>query len=62
MKSWVLIGIGALCVLIGAVWGLQGWGYLQGSVMTGVTLWGIVGPVVLVAGLGLLVWGIRARR
>ncbi|GAA3753540.1 hypothetical protein HDA32_004454 [Spinactinospora alkalitolerans] len=62
MKSWTLIVLGALLVLIGGVWGLQGWGHLQGSPMTGVRLWGVLGPVVLLAGIGLLVWGIRGRR
>ncbi|GAB3498387.1 hypothetical protein [Nocardiopsis coralliicola] len=62
MKSGILIALGALMVLMGGVWGLQGMGVLPGSVMTGVTLWAVVGPIVAVAGLALVLWGVRARR
>jgi hypothetical protein len=40
-------------VVAGGVWTFQGLGYLEGSSMTGVSFWAIVGPVV--AGLGLAV-------
>ena len=55
-------GIGALMILVGLVWTLQGLGYLEGSPMTGETMWAIIGPVV--AGLGVaLVWSaFRGRR
>jgi len=58
-----LIGIGVLMLVIGGVWALQGIGVLPGSVMSGVALWAIVGPIVALAGLILLVIGIvRLRR
>ena len=58
-----LIGIGVLILVVGGVWALQGFGVLPGSVMSGVALWAIVGPLVAVAGLVLLVVGIvRMRR
>ena len=55
-------GIGALMILVGLVWTLQGLGYVEGSPMTGETMWAIIGPVV--AGLGVaLVWSaFRGRR
>ncbi|HET7195425.1 MAG TPA: hypothetical protein VFI99_10610 [Nocardioides sp.] len=55
-------GIGALMILVGLVWTLQGLGYLEGSPMTGEAMWAIIGPVV--AGLGVaLVWSaFRGRR
>jgi len=55
-------GIGALMVLVGLVWMLQGLGYLGGSSMTGDEKWAIIGPVV--SGLGVaLVWvAFRGRR
>jgi hypothetical protein len=55
-------GIGALMILVGLVWTLQGLGYLEGSPMTGDEKWAIIGPVV--AGLGVaLVWvAFRGRR
>lgn len=53
-----LVG-GLLLVAAGVVWTLQGLGILGGSVMSGVTLWAIIGPVVAVAGVYLVM---RARR
>jgi hypothetical protein len=55
-------GIGALMILVGLVWTLQGLGYLEGSPMTGETMWAVIGPVV--GGLGVaLVWvAFRGRR
>jgi hypothetical protein len=46
--------LGALLVLIGAVWTLQGAGVLPGSVMTGSRFWLAVGLVCVVAGVVLL--------
>jgi len=60
--KWLLIIVGVLLALIGAVWTLQGVGVLPGSVMSGVTLWAIVGPIVAVVGLGLVGWGIARQR
>jgi hypothetical protein len=61
MRRPVLAIAGVLLVLIGAVWTLQGLGYLPGSVMSGVTLWAVVGPVVALLGLVLLVRGLGRR-
>jgi hypothetical protein len=57
----VLVVVGVLLVVVGVVWTLQGLGYLPGSVMTGVTLWAVVGPIVALAGLVLAVRGMRPR-
>ena len=38
-------------LVAGALWTLQGLGYLGGSSMTGESFWAVVGPIV--AGLGL---------
>jgi hypothetical protein len=62
MRGWLFIALGGVLVLIGVVWTLQGLGYLAGSVMTGVTLWAVVGPVVAVAGAVLLAMGVRRLR
>src|SRR6266545_4332501 len=62
MGRWLLVIFGALLVLVGVVWTLQGLGYLAGSVMTGVTLWAIIGPIVALVGLVLLVMGARRLR
>ena len=59
MSRRLAIGLGALLVVVGAVWTLQGLGYLGGSVMSGVTFWAVGGPVVALLGLLLAVVGGR---
>lgn len=53
--------VGALCLLTGCVWILQGINVLPGSFMTGQTKWAVYGAVVLVAGIGLLMAANRRR-
>jgi len=55
----LLIGVGALLVLVGAVWFLQGIDVLGGSGMSGKTLWAVVGPIVALVGAGMVVSGLR---
>ena len=62
MSKPVLVGVGALLVVLGALWGGQGLGYIGGSVMTGKTLWAVVGPVVAVVGLVVIGYGLRQQR
>jgi hypothetical protein len=62
MKQLVLIVIGALVAIAGAVWTLQGLGYVGGSFMSGATLWAVIGPLVLLAGLAIMVVALRSRR
>ena len=50
MKRPGLVAVGVLLVLVGVLWTLQGLGYVAGSVMTGVTVWAVIGPVVAVVG------------
>jgi len=61
MRSGLSVGLGAVAVLVGAVWTLQGLGYLKGSVMTGQTTWAVIGPLVAAAGLLLILRGARGR-
>jgi hypothetical protein len=61
MKTTVLIGVGAVLILLGATWTLQGLGFIGGSVMSGVTLWAVIGPIVVVAGLATALLGIRRK-
>ena len=51
---YLLLILGGLMVLVGAVWLLQGVGILPGSFMTGQPFWAIMGVVLLAVG-GLLV-------
>jgi hypothetical protein len=62
MRRWLPLTVGAVAVVIGAVWTLQGLGYLGGSVMTGERIWAVIGPVVAVAGLLAIGFGLRVRR
>lgn len=61
-SSWVLIVVGALLSAVGIVWMLQGLNVLGGSVMSGSSLWAVIGPIVLVIGLVLVAVGIARRR
>jgi hypothetical protein len=57
----LLVPLGVLLVLVGILWTLQGVGYLTGSVMTGVRFWAVTGPIVIVAGVVLVIAGRRFR-
>lgn len=59
-KDW-LIGLGALLIIAGIIFTLQGLGDIGGSAMTGVTLWAVIGPIVAVIGLAMAVTGFRRR-
>jgi len=61
-SSWPWLTGGLLALVLGALWTLQGLNLLGGSVMSGVTLWAIIGPVVAVAGLILIIIGVRKRK
>ena len=61
MKNSLLIAVGALLVIAGVVWALQGLGYIGGSVMSGVTFWAVAGPLVALAGLAMAAVGVRRR-
>ncbi len=54
------VGIGILAALVGLVWTLQGTDVLQGSFMSGSTLWLAIGVVLLVVGLAAIALGARA--
>jgi hypothetical protein len=61
MSKWLLVGLGVLLVLVGAVWTAQGMGYLEGSFMTGQKLWTAIGLLCVIGGVGLAVGGLRRR-
>jgi hypothetical protein len=61
VKGWLPLTLGLLAVVVGAVWTLQGLGYVGGSVMSGVTFWAVLGPIVAAVGLVLIVFGLRSR-
>ena len=56
-----MIVAGVLCLLLGAVWILQGINILPGSFMTGQTKWAIYGCLLVIIGIGLLFSANRRR-
>lgn len=61
-RSWPFIVPGAILGIVGLVWTLQGLNVLRGSAMSGSPLWGTVGPILLVVGLALILFGLVRRR
>jgi uncharacterized membrane protein HdeD (DUF308 family) len=53
------VAAGAVLVVLGVVFGLQGLGVLGGSAMSGKTVWAVIGPVLALVGIVVIV---RARR
>jgi hypothetical protein len=61
LKGWLWMTLGLLALVLGAVWTLQGLNVLDGSVMSGVRTWAVVGPIVAGVGLILIVVGVMVR-
>lgn len=59
---YVIVVVGAILVVFGVVFGLQGVGIVGGSAMTGELAWAIIGPVLAVIGLVLVGFGARRSR
>jgi hypothetical protein len=55
------IALGVLMLGTGAIWTFQGLGYLEGSPMTGQSIWAILGPLVAGLGVGLVIVAARRR-
>ncbi|MEV0724519.1 hypothetical protein AB0I37_17290 [Micromonospora purpureochromogenes] len=62
MRGWLMLTLGLLAVVVGAVWTVQGLGYVGGSVMTDQRIWAVLGPVVILIGLVVLWRGLKTRR
>jgi multisubunit Na+/H+ antiporter MnhG subunit len=59
---WVLIIIGALFILVGLVWVLQGTNVLTQGGMAGHGQWTLIGAILAAVGIVLVVWGAARRR
>jgi hypothetical protein len=57
----MLLAVGAVLVIFGAVFFLQGINVLGGSGMSGKTLWAVLGPLIVLVGVGALVTAQRRR-
>ena len=55
----LLVGAGSLIALAGVIFTLQGVGVIGGSFMSGTTTWAVAGPLIALAGLALVVLGLR---
>jgi len=63
MKKNLQTGLGALLVLMGLIWALQGMNVLQNSpVMSGKPLWAVIGSIVAIIGVLLVTRSVRPRR
>jgi len=56
----VLNVLGALLILFGGIWFLQGINVLPGSFMTGQMRWAVIGGIAVIAGIG-SIWLARRR-
>jgi hypothetical protein len=61
LKGWLLMTIGLLAIVIGALWTVQGLDILTDSRMSGKQVWTFIGVGVAVFGLILTVIGERVR-
>jgi hypothetical protein len=59
MRNALLIAVGLLAVIAGVIFALQGFGVLGGSVMSGSSLWAVLGPIIAIAGLIIAAVGLR---
>lgn len=57
MRTRVIVGV--LMCIVGGVWFMQGIGVLKGSFMTGQTFWTVIGVILIVAGLRMIMRGVR---
>ena len=61
MGRVVALVLSVLMVAVGLLWTFQGLGYIEGSPMTGVELWAILGPAVAGFGVALAIVALRRR-
>lgn len=61
MVKRIGVVIGALLVLIGVVWVLQGFNVLGGSFMSGQRFWAGMGGIAVAVGIVLLIWSVRRK-
>jgi ABC-type proline/glycine betaine transport system permease subunit len=61
VKKTMLALLALGMVVVGTIWTFQGLGYLEGSAMTGVETWAVIGPLVAGLGVALLIVVMRPR-
>jgi hypothetical protein len=60
--KWVLIIVGALLILVGGVWALQGLHVLTQGAMAGHMKWTVIGGVLVIIGVVLVVMGASRKK
>jgi hypothetical protein len=58
MLRWIRLIVGIVIVAFGLLWTLQGLNVLQGSFMSGETMWFVIGIILALLGAWLL-WSLR---
>ena len=61
LRGWLLMSLGVLGMVLGALWTLQGLDIVAESRMSGVDIWAVIGPVVAIVGLAMVIAGERVR-
>ncbi|UQU67119.1 hypothetical protein COUCH_12945 [Couchioplanes caeruleus] len=61
LPGWLWMTAGMLGLVLGVLWTAQGLDLVHDSIMSGVTAFAVAGPVLAVAGLALMVMGVRIR-
>jgi len=61
MRKPVYLVAGIIIALFGFVFFLQGIGVLEGSAMSDTVFWSIAGPIVVIVGVVMIVFGARGR-
>lgn len=61
MKKALPLVLGGLMLVVGLLWTLQGLGYVDGSPMTDVAAWAIIGPLVAGFGVALMIVAFQRR-
>lgn len=59
MRTVLATGTGGLMFLLGLLFTLQGLDYVEGSEMSGETMWAVLGPIIAGFGVALLIVGLR---
>jgi tetrahydromethanopterin S-methyltransferase subunit C len=61
LPGWLWMTAGMLGLVLGVLWTAQGLDLVHDSIMSDVTAFAVAGPVLAVAGLALIVMGVRIR-
>lgn len=57
-----MLVVGAVLVLVGVLWALQGLDVVGGSGMSGHAIWAVIGPIVAIVGVLVLLRALRTPR